>query len=263
MCLAVQAAQNDDAATAERLAAKALSLADASHRTRVGSLVVLSRLAFYGADHARALEMSRQCAELTRPLADRWLLGNALVNLAESTEQAGEYDTAEDLLYEALGAMLELGAQGNVVAIIESIAGVYIADVYTAQHHVDWAIRLLGTTDAYRMDRGLPLSPAEQRRVESMITKARMEAGPIRFGLAWAAGNALTVTQTVTVTQAVNDVLRGRKQRSRSVHSQPRDSAPCYRKVSRTQRRGDWLLAEQPVRADDVSLCGPVLVLQS
>ncbi|MDR7161302.1 BTAD domain-containing putative transcriptional regulator [Arthrobacter sp. BE255] len=217
MCLAVQAAQSDEIGTAERLASEALLMTGASHRTRVAALIVLSRLAFYAGDHARALDLSKECADLTRPLGDRWLLGNTLVNLAESREQAGDYDAAEHLLYEALGALLELGANGNIVAILESIAG-----VYAAQHRVERAIRLLGTTDAYRMDRGLPLYPAEQRRVDSVITRARTEAGLIRFGIAWAAGKAITLTQ------AANEVLRGRNGRSRTVHEagQSRNSAP-------------------------------------
>ncbi|WP_104175801.1 BTAD domain-containing putative transcriptional regulator [Arthrobacter sp. Y81] len=192
MCLATQAAERDETATAQRLAAEALSLPDASPRTRVAALIIRSLLAFYAGDHARALDLCRECVEHARPLGDRALLGNTLVNLADSTQQAGDYDTAEQLLYEALGAALELGAQGHVVAFLESIASVYVD-----QHRVEEAIRVLAAADAHRTDRGLPLFPAEQRRIESIVTKARTEAGPIRFGLAWAGGQALTLTQIV------------------------------------------------------------------
>lgn len=206
MCLAVQAAQSDDVETAERLAAEVLSLTEASHRARVGALVVLSRLAFYAGDHARALELSRQCAELTRPLGDRWLLGTVLTNLAESTEHAGDDDGAERLLLEAVGGAIELGAQGNMVGYLESLAAVLIA-----KHRIDPAIRVLSAAEASRSDRGLLLDGAERRRVDTIITKARAEAGPIRFGLAWAAGKSLTLPQ------AVNEVLRGRHKRARAL----------------------------------------------
>lgn len=112
--------------------------------------------------------------------------------MAESTERAGDYDTAEQLLYEAVHAGIELGAQGHVASFFESLAGVFVE-----QHRVEQAIRVLAAVDAHRTDRGLPLNTPERRLVESVITKARTEAGPIRFGLAWAGGQALTLTQIV------------------------------------------------------------------
>ncbi|MDR6559794.1 putative ATPase/DNA-binding SARP family transcriptional activator [Arthrobacter pascens] len=204
MCLATQAAERDDTATAQRLAAEALSMPDASPRTRVAALIILSLLALYAGDHARALDLCRECVEHARPLGDRSILGNTLVNLADSTEQAGDYDTAEQLLYEALGAVLELGAQGQLVAYLESLAAVYIE-----QHRVEQAIRVLAAADAHRTDRGLPLFAAEQRRIESMIARARAEVGPIPFGLAWAGGQALTLTQIV------NEVILTKQEESR------------------------------------------------
>jgi predicted ATPase/DNA-binding SARP family transcriptional activator len=192
MCLAVQAMEVSDTVTGHRLAAEALTLPHASPRTRAAALVVLERLAFYAGDHARALDLSRESVKLARPLGDRFLLGIVLTNLAESSEQAGDYDAAERLLHEAVDAALELGAQGNLAGFLESLAGVYVE-----QHRVEQAIRVLAATEAYRSDRGIPLYPAEQHRIESIITRARTEAGPIRFGLAWASGRALTLTQVV------------------------------------------------------------------
>jgi predicted ATPase/DNA-binding SARP family transcriptional activator len=203
VCLAVQASAQNDPITAQRLAAEALSSLQASALTRVAALIILSRVAYYAGDHARALDLCRQSVELARPLGDRWLLGIVLTNLAESTEQAGDYATAELLLHEAVGAGLELGAQGHVAGFLESLAGVFVA-----QHRVEQAIRVLAAVDAYRTDRGLPLNSPEHRLVESIITKARTEAGPIRFGLAWAGGQALTLTQVV------REVLRPNQERS-------------------------------------------------
>jgi tetratricopeptide (TPR) repeat protein len=201
LCLAVQAAQNGDFPTAERLTAEALSYPGASLRVRIGSLVVLSRQAYCAGDHPRALELSRACAELTRRLGDRWLLGVVLTNLAESTEQAGDYDGAELLLIEAISASLQLGAEGNLGAFLDSLGG-----VYASQERYDFALRLLAAADSYRTDRGMSLDQAERRRVDAIIDKARAEAGPIRFGLAWAGGRRLTVRQ------AANEVLQGGRQ---------------------------------------------------
>jgi tetratricopeptide (TPR) repeat protein len=198
MCLAVQAMERDDDANAQRLAAGVLSMPLATPRTRVGALILLSILAYYGGDHARALELRHVSVELARPIGDRWLLGIALTNLAESTQQAGDYDAAERLLVEAVTAGLELDAQGQVAGFLEQIA-----DVYVSRHRVERAIHLLAATDSYRTDRGLPLYPAEQQHIASVITRARNEAGPIRFGLAWEGGRSLSLRQ------AANEVLQG------------------------------------------------------
>lgn len=192
VCLAVQAMERNDTVTAERLAAAAMSEPHASPRARVAALVNLSRLAFYAGDHARALGLCRESVELGRPLGDRLALGVVLTNLAESTEDAGDYDTAERLLLEALGGLLEIGAQVSIVGVLESLAGVYVQ-----QHRVEQAIRVLAATDGYRSERGLQLNSPEHRLVETIIAKARTEAGPIRFGLAWTGGQAQTLTQVL------------------------------------------------------------------
>jgi predicted ATPase/DNA-binding SARP family transcriptional activator len=197
MCLAVQAAQTEDLTTARRLAAVALQSPAASPRTRVASLVVLSRLAFFSGDVARTLELSHRCAELARSIGDRWLLGVGLVNLAEALEQAGDYDGAESLLLEAITGALELQAQGHLTGFLDSLAGVYVA-----RHRTELAIRLLASADSYRSDRGQLLDGEERRRVDGIIAKARSEAGQVRFALAWSAG------RTLSLTQAVNEVLR-------------------------------------------------------
>ncbi|WP_455833645.1 BTAD domain-containing putative transcriptional regulator [Pseudarthrobacter siccitolerans] len=197
MCLAVQAAQTDDLATAERLAAEAVRSPAASPRTRVASLVVLSRLAFYAGDVAVTLELSRRCAEMARSIGDRWLVGIGLVNLAEALEQAGDYDGAESLMCEAITTALELRAQGHLTGFLDSLAGVYLA-----RHRTELAIRLLASADSYRADRGQLLDGAERRRVDEIVAKARAEAGSVRFALAWSAGKALSPTQ------AADEVLR-------------------------------------------------------
>lgn len=190
MCLAVQAAELNDMDAARGLAAQALAHPHASPRTHVAALIVLERLAFYGGDYDRANELSREAVGLARPLEDRWLLAIAVTNLADVLEQSGDYDSAETLLYELIRAGLELGAQANIVVFLESLAR-----LYAEQHRVELAIRILGASDAYRVDHGHPLNVRERPRVDATINRTRMEAGPIGFALEWAAGQRLTITQ--------------------------------------------------------------------
>ncbi|MDQ0146805.1 MULTISPECIES: BTAD domain-containing putative transcriptional regulator [Pseudarthrobacter] len=192
MCLSVQAAQSEDLVLAERLALEALTTPGRGYRTRVSALIVLSRVAYHNGRYDAALELAQECARLARPLGDGWLWGVVLTNLAESLEQAGELDAAERHLQEAVSAAFDLGAYGSLAAFLESLAGICVK-----KHRPDPAIRMLSATDAYRSDRGVPLEPAERRRIESFIAQARAEAGPVRFGLAWAAGRALTLAQAV------------------------------------------------------------------
>jgi predicted ATPase/DNA-binding SARP family transcriptional activator len=192
MCLALLAMEGNDSATAQRLAQDALSAPEASPRTRVAALTVLGLSAFYASSHSRALDLYRQGLEIARPLGDRWLLGILLSNLADSTEQAGDYDAAELLLHEALAAALELGAESHMAPFLETLAAVYVG-----QRRVEQAIRVLATAAAYRTDRTLPLNEPERRRVETIITKVRTGVGPIRFAVAWADGSSLTLDQVV------------------------------------------------------------------
>jgi predicted ATPase/DNA-binding SARP family transcriptional activator len=192
LCLAVMAAERDEPAVARRLAEKASSSVDATPGTRASAMTVLGLLAFYTRDHARALDLSRESVQLARPLGDRWLLGIVLTNLAECVQQAGDYAAAETLLREALGTALELGARGHVVAFLETLAGIYVA-----QRRAEQATRVLAATDAHRSDRGLPLNSSETQHLEMIIAKARTDLGPIGFGLAWADGEKLTLDQIV------------------------------------------------------------------
>lgn len=190
MCLAVQAAQGGRPEHAERLAMEALASPQATDRTQVGALIILSRLAYYAADHHRSLELSRRCAELARPLGDRVLLAIVLTNLAEDIQEHGDPESAERLLYEAAEAAFELGAMGMLASIMESLASVYLAT-----GRADPAVQLLAAAEAHRVDRGVTLDAPESQRVDSIIGKARAEAGSVRFGLAWAAGHRLTLAQ--------------------------------------------------------------------
>jgi predicted ATPase/DNA-binding SARP family transcriptional activator len=192
MCLAVLAVERNERDTGQQLAEEALASPHASLQTRVGAVTVLGLSAFYAGDHARALDLYRLSVELVRPIGDRWMLGMVLSNLADSTERAGEYESAEILLREALTASLELGSQGHIAPTLETLGAVYLG-----QHRVEQAVQALAAADAYRADRGIPLSPPERRRIEEIIARARTEAGPVQFGLAWASGQALTLTQAV------------------------------------------------------------------
>ncbi|WP_248762058.1 BTAD domain-containing putative transcriptional regulator [Pseudarthrobacter sp. SSS035] len=191
-CLAVQAMQDDDFGAGQQFAEAAVRSPNASPRIKAAALTNLGLASFYAGDYTQAIDSCQRSLELARPLGDRWLLGIALVNLADSTRQAGDVNAAERLLNEAVRSVVELGAETNIATFLESLA-----DVYVEQGRHERAIRVLAAVHAYRGDRGLVLSAPEQRRVEGIISRARSQAGPIPFGLSWARGQSMTLTQVV------------------------------------------------------------------
>lgn len=192
VCLAVQAAEMDNMETARELAAEAAGYPQASPRTRLAAVMILGVMAFYTGDTTRARDFSQEGVRLARALGDRWLLGVALINRADVIQLLGDYAKAEQLLHEALDSALELGAEGYVVNVLESLAGIYVD-----QGRSELAIRVLGAAAAYRADAGHPVAPGERQRIEAMITRARATIGPISFALNWATGQRLTLRQVL------------------------------------------------------------------
>ncbi|GKV72823.1 hypothetical protein NCCP2145_22040 [Pseudarthrobacter sp. NCCP-2145] len=192
VCLAVQAAELGDVEAARALATEAAEHPQARPRTRLAAVMILGLLAFYAGDTASAQEPSHESVRLARALGDRWVLGVALINRADVVQLAGDYDKAEQLLHEALHTALELGAEGYMVNVLESLAGVYVD-----QGRDQLAIRILGAAAAYRADRGHPLAAAERQRIEAMMARARATVGPIGFALNWAEGQALTLRRAL------------------------------------------------------------------
>lgn len=205
LCLAVQASESGDADQSRALLADVLNSPDAAAYSRVAAQIHLEQIVFNGGDVEHALDLSRDCVGIARELGDRWLKVIALVNLADCLEKTSDADAAEQVLYEAVIDGVELGAQGNVVGFLESLAGVYVR-----QGRIEPAIRLLGAADAYRNDRGHPLTSSEHQRIEGFTSRAQADAGPIRFGLAWTEGQTMTLTQSVEkiVIPAIGDWSR-------------------------------------------------------
>lgn len=192
LCLSVQAYESGDTDEARRLIEDVLKAPDAAAYSRLAAQILREQLVFNGGDVEHAFDLSRDCVDFARELGDRWLKAIALVNLADCFEQASDAAAAEQVLYEAVTVGVDLGAQGNVVGFLESLAGVYVSKSLTEP-----AIRLLAAADAYRNDRGHPLTSAERPRVERFKSLAHTDAGPIRFALAWSEGHSLTLTQAV------------------------------------------------------------------
>src|SRR5919107_1515784 len=97
---------------------------------------------------------------LARESGDRGELALASVNLAETAEGFGQYDTAETLLHEALSTCDELGAHILAAAALETLAALHLLRQRPRQ-----AARLLAAVDAYRNEMAVPLDDHERQRI--------------------------------------------------------------------------------------------------
>lgn len=192
VCLAVQAIEQDRPSEAITLAERALSTPGASHRTQACACVALGGIAVYQAQHERAETWHRRSVELARTSGDQWLLGIALLNLADCAEQARSYDTAATLLRDALTTSHDTGGGILRTACLEAFAAVQLG-----RGQPEHAIRLLAAAATYRADTALPLNHQERQRIDSVLADARADVDPIRFAVLWATGTSLTLTEAV------------------------------------------------------------------
>lgn len=195
MCLAVQAMAMRDRATAVDLIDRALSNHGAGERTRSASLVARGLMQLEepsGADAAAA--SFTEAVDLAMGTGDRWLFALALVNLGEAEQRRGRLDEAEFAVREALQISQNLGAHILGAACLETLAALQID-----RHLTESAARLLAAGAAYRSEMALKTSPTEQQRLDHLITQTRRDLGPVRFAIAWAAGQAMTITDAVRV----------------------------------------------------------------
>ena len=150
----------------------------------------------WGASRPRRLKYDkaerwhRQSVDLARKAGDRWLLGVTLLNLADCRERSHDYTSAEALLREALTTSAGTGGGLLSTACVETFAV-----VEQARGHSENATRLLAAAATDRADTARPLSSYERQRIDTVLAQARSALGPIRFGIQWATGTDLTLSE--------------------------------------------------------------------
>ena len=65
---------------------------------------------------------------------------------------------------------------------------------------------LLGATDAFRTDIGVPCPPYESLLFEDTLKKAEAAIGPTAFESAWQLGQAMDITKALDTAVRVTDV---------------------------------------------------------
>lgn len=141
-------------------------------------------------EFARAEALYEEGLDLYRELGNRRGIGNILTGLATIAEAQGHARRALLLYAQGLRLAYEIGDRLDVAVGLESVAG-----VAGAHGLPEGAVRLLGAAATLRARDRMPLPPVHDQGMDT----ARRALGAVRFEIAWAEGQRLTVEQAVTL----------------------------------------------------------------
>jgi len=168
--LGVVARAQGDLDLARTLHEEALSIRrEIGDRWAIG--VSLNNLGNVAVDQGRFAEASALHEEglaIRREVGDRWAIANALNNLGNLAREQGDYQKAIRLYHESLEINHQLDGKWAIAYLLDDIA---CLSVLCSQP--ERAFRLAGAASAVRKSIGSSLSPAEQKKLDDSLEKAR------------------------------------------------------------------------------------------
>jgi tetratricopeptide (TPR) repeat protein len=144
------------------------------------------------ADLIAARSYCEQSLSEFRRLHDSWGIASALSDLASLSCDQGNNAEARRLYGESIKVFQELGHKRGIARALECLA-VSAAAQSNAEQSLHWA----GAAAALRQQLGVPLMPAEQRRLEKALEFARRTLGNAAGLTAWMEGWAMPVEQAI------------------------------------------------------------------
>jgi predicted ATPase/serine/threonine protein kinase len=144
------------------------------------------------ADLLAARSYCEQSLSEFRRLHDSWGIASALSDLASLCCDQGNNAEARRLYGESINVFQELGHKRGIARALECLA-VSAAAQSNAEQSLHWA----GAAAALRQQLGVPLMPAEQRRLEKALEFARRTLGNAAGLTAWMEGWAMPVEQAI------------------------------------------------------------------
>jgi predicted ATPase/serine/threonine protein kinase len=144
------------------------------------------------ADLVAARSYCEQSLSEFRRLRDSWGIASTLSDLASLSCDQGNNAEARRLYGESIKVFQELGYKRGIAKAVECLA-VSAA----AQSNAEQSLHLAGAAAALRQQLGVPLLPAEQRRLEKALEFARRTLGNAAGLTAWMEGWAMPVERAV------------------------------------------------------------------
>jgi predicted ATPase/DNA-binding SARP family transcriptional activator len=162
------------------------------------SLTHLGMLARLEGDLVRAAAIGEQALALWRELGARLFMAPVLHLLGAVAHEQGDDTCAAARFAESLAICQETNHRPGVAQSLDGLAA-----VASARGEPERAARLLGAAAALREAIGLTPPPAERAEHERTLDAVRAAIDPRAFAIAWAAGRALPIEQTVDEALAI------------------------------------------------------------
>ncbi|MHB8214519.1 MAG: protein kinase domain-containing protein [Candidatus Sulfotelmatobacter sp.] len=143
-------------------------------------------------DIAAARTLYEQGLGIFRELSDRWGIAGTLADLGSLAREQGNYSSARSLYGESIKLFQELDHKRGVARLLECSAG-----LAAAQLDAERSLRLAGAAAALRQNIGVPLTPAEQAKLEASLQAAREALSDTVGTKAWLEGWALPVEKAI------------------------------------------------------------------
>jgi hypothetical protein len=121
-------------------------------------------------------------------VGDRWGIAGTLADLGTLAREHGDSARAHSLYRESLRIFQELKHQRGIARLLECLAC-----SEAVQLHVERSLRLAGAAAALRLNIGAPLTPAEQVKLEAILSPARQILSNPEGATAWLEGWDLPV----------------------------------------------------------------------
>jgi multidrug resistance efflux pump len=143
-------------------------------------------------DSAAARTLYEQSLAIFRELSDRWGIGGILADLGSLAREQGDYARAHALYRESITVFQKLDHKRGIARLLECFAW-----SAAAQAQAERSLRLAGAAAALRLNIGVPLTPAEQAKLEARLDPARQALSNTAGITAWLEGWDLPLEKAI------------------------------------------------------------------
>ena len=139
-----------------------------------------------------ARELYEQSLKIFRKLGDKWGVAGCLMDLGNLARDEGDEKKSRLHYAESMKLFQELGQKRGMARLLDCLA------CFAAlQSQPERALRLAGSAAAMRRVLGVPLSTAEQTRLEKTLDPARQSISPAKAAAAWMDGWTMATDKAI------------------------------------------------------------------
>jgi predicted ATPase/DNA-binding winged helix-turn-helix (wHTH) protein len=139
-----------------------------------------------------AQTLYEQGLAIFRELGDRWGIAGTVADLGSLARQKRNYPMAHSLYRESIKIFQELEHKRGIARLLECFACLAALQLDAVR-----SLRLAGAATALRQSIGVPLTPAEQAKLESALDPARKMLSDTASAMAWSEGGRRPVEQII------------------------------------------------------------------